>query len=140
MRRRTVKGVLADVNCEGHLAVLLRLFGHGSRIEFWSHLSLITPTFADLGLAPETPDVLVWQRCQQEQLLLLTGNRNAEGNDSLEAAIRTLGTAASLPVFTLANPRRFMRDRDYAERTADKFLQDLFDIERYRGTGRVYIP
>jgi hypothetical protein len=83
---------------------------------------------------------VIWQQCQQAELILVTANRNDDGPDSLESTIRTLGGPTSLPVFTFADVERFMADRAYAHRAADKFLQDLFDIDRYRGAGRVYIP
>ena len=46
----------------------------------------------------------------------------------------------SLPVFTLANEQRVLRDRLYAEAVADRLLEFLFDIDSYRGTGRLYVP
>jgi len=110
-----VNGILADANCEGHLALLLRLFQEG-----WRH-----------G---------VWEACQREQVILLTANRNDDGPDSLEATIQQHNTPASLPVFTLANEQRVLRDRLYAEAVADRLLELLFDIDSYRGTGRLYLP
>jgi hypothetical protein len=70
----------------------------------------------------------------------ITANRNAEGPDSLEAAIRTLGTARSLPVVTIGDPDRLLRDRDYAQRAAAQLLEYLLDLENLRGTGRLYVP
>ena len=43
-------------------------------------------------------------------------------------------------MLTLANDRRVLRDRPYAERIADRLLETLFDMESYRGTGRIYLP
>jgi hypothetical protein len=111
-----------------------------ARRELWESLNLAVLRFADLSLDPRSADVVVWERCQSEQLLLLTDNRNADKVDSLELAIRDSATPSSLPVFTIGDSQRFLHDRAYAERLADKFLQDLFDIENYRGVGRVYIP
>ncbi len=135
-----MKGLLADVNIEGHFRLLLYLLSQEPWAEYWHHLQLSTPAFADLGLPPETPDLLVWQTCQREGLALLTANRNHEAPDSLEAAIRTLGTSTSLPVFTLANEARFLQDRAYAERVVERLLDYLLDIDRYRGTGRLFLP
>jgi hypothetical protein len=128
------------VNCEGHLQVLLRLFQDEDRLEFWTFMNLDTPSFSDLGLLPDSPDQLVWQRCQDERLVLLTGNRNAQGADSLEMVIRTLGTVHSLPVVTLADATRLLHDGIHARRAADKLLQILFEIDQHRGAGRLYIP
>lgn len=132
-----MKGILADANCEGHLEFMVRLMNEESRRGFWAHLNLLTPTFAELGLSRESSDSVVWETCQREQLVLLTVNRNRDGPESLQSTIVTRGTADSLPVFTIASGARFLRERSYAEQAADKFLQDLFDIEQYRGTGRV---
>jgi hypothetical protein len=135
-----VKGILADVNVEGHFQVLLAVFQSKPWQEFWDHLSLIIPTFATLGLAPSTPDWVVWQTCQQQQLILVTANRNAQGPDSLEETIRTLNQPDSLPVITLADPDRILWERSYAERTAVGILDILFDMDNRRGAGRLYAP
>jgi SMC interacting uncharacterized protein involved in chromosome segregation len=70
----------------------------------------------------------------------VTGNRNLEGPDSLDAVIRAETTARSPPVFTVADPDRILRDREYARRTAERLFDYLVEIERYRGTGRLFIP
>jgi hypothetical protein len=82
----------------------------------------------------------VWEACQREQVILLTANRNDAGPDSLEATLQQYNTPTSLPVFTLANEQRVLRDRLYAAAVADRLLEFLFDIDRYRGTGRLYVP
>jgi hypothetical protein len=135
-----VKGLLADVNIEGHFRVLLQLLQAEARRELWTFLNLGALTFPDLHLLADTLDVIVWQTCQREQLVLVTGNRNARGPDSLEWAIRTLNTPASLPVITLADPNRILADRPYGERVADRLLETLYDLENYRGAGRIYVP
>ena len=33
-----------------------------------------------------------------------------------------------------------LRDRQYAETVADRLIEALFDIDSYRGTGRIYLP
>ena len=80
-------GILPDVNIEGHFKILLRLLQQDHRTEFWAHLNLRTPTFGQLGLAADTADLVVWQTCQRECLILLTANRNLEAEDSLEASV-----------------------------------------------------
>ena len=133
-------GILADANSIGYVQLLLRLLLEESRKESWLSLQCSTPTFAELGLAVTASEREVWQVCQERELVLLTENRNARDPDSLETVIRELNTAQSLPVFTLANTRRLMRDREYAGRVADKLLDYLSDIDNYRGTGRLYLP
>jgi hypothetical protein len=135
-----VNGILADANCEGHLDLLLRLFGQGWRQEVWEVLSLTQFSFADVGLLSDASDREVWTVCQRKQIVLVTANRNDDGPESLEATIQQQNTAQSLPVFTLANDQRVLRDRPYAERVADRLLEALFDIDSYLGTGRIYLP
>jgi hypothetical protein len=71
---------------------------------------------------------------------LFTGNRNQEGPESLEMAIRLHNQANSLPVITLSNPKRFGHDRRYVHRVAERLLDILQKIENYRGAGRLYVP
>jgi hypothetical protein len=78
--------------------------------------------------------------CQKEQLVLVTGNRNADNPDSLEPVIRTENQANSLPIVTLANPQRIIRDRIYAEIAAEGPLGYLMRIDDFRGAGRIYVP
>jgi hypothetical protein len=138
--RLEVHGILADANCAGHLAMLLRLFQQNWRREVWQFLSLAHVSFTDLGLHSDASDREVWQVCQRERVILLTANRNDEGPESLESTIQQHNTPQSLPVFTLANEQRVLRDQLYAETVADRLIEALFDIDSYRGTGRLYLP
>ena len=70
----------------------------------------------------------------------IMADHNVEGADSLEAAIATLGTARNLPVITIGDPDRLLRDRDYAQRVAAQVLEYLLDLDNLRGTGRLYVP
>jgi hypothetical protein len=54
--------------------------------------------------------------------------------------IRGQNLPDSLPVVTLANPQRILRDRHYAEKVAERLLERLIAIEDFRGTGRLYVP
>jgi len=138
--RLEVHGILADANCEAHLALLLRLFQQNWRQEVWEFLRLARVSFADLGLLPDASDRDVWEVCQRAQVVLVTANRNEEGPASLESTIQHQNTPQSLPVCTLANDQRVLRDRPYAETVADRLIEVLFDIDSYRGTGRIYVP
>jgi hypothetical protein len=40
----------------------------------------------------------------------------------------------------LANPRRVLRERAYAEKTAERVLDYLMRIDQFRGAGRLYAP
>lgn len=78
--------------------------------------------------------------CQDLGIVLVTGNRNADGVDSLEMTVRNHGTVKSLPVLTISDSKRLLRDRDYPQAAAVKLLEYLTDLENFRGTGRLYIP
>ncbi len=133
-------GIIPDVNIEGHFRILVRLLNEDWRREIWTWLNWRTATFQELGLAPNASDLIVWKRCQTEQFVLLTGNRNQKDSDSLEAVIRTLNTPESFPVFTLGQPTRFLTDRIYAARVANSTLEHAFDIMNHLGSGRVFLP
>src|SRR5262245_10003099 len=126
-----VHGLLADANYAGHLALLLRVFHEGWRHDVWEGLHLTPLSFTDLGLHPDASDRAVWETCQQAPVVLLTANRNDAGPDSLEATMQRYHTTANLPVFTLANEQRVLRDRPYAEAVADRLIEFLFDIDTY---------
>jgi hypothetical protein len=132
--------LLADVNIEGHITRLIRLMQTEDWRDFWDYLELRFLRFRDIGLSPTEPDAQVWQVCQQQQLYLLTNNRNDDGPDSLEATIRTRNTPASLPVFTLSDADRLLQSKDYATQVVESLYDQLLRIETLRGTGRLYLP
>jgi hypothetical protein len=135
-----MKGILTDINVQGQVRILMAILLGESWRDFWALVNLPLRTFRDLGLSPDASDAAVWQLCRQEQLVLITGNRNAEGPDSLEATLRARNTPDTLPVFTIADPQRVLHSREYAERVAVRWLEYLLDIDRVRGTGRLYLP
>jgi hypothetical protein len=135
-----VKGILADVNIEGHVDLLVTLMQAEPWRLFWDHLQLRYVHFTDLGLTPDALDSLVWDTCQNGELILVTDNRNRKGSDSLEATIQAHNTPSSLPVFTIANVPHLRASRGYADRVIDKLLDSLMRIETLRGTGRLYLP
>ena len=55
-----VNGILADANCEGHLALLLRLLQEDWRHDVWEGLHLTPVSFADLRLQADALDRAVW--------------------------------------------------------------------------------
>jgi hypothetical protein len=95
--------------------------------------------FADLHIDLASSDRNVWLRCQHEQLLLITGNRNMEGEDSLEAVIRDLNQVDSLPVITIARPK-MMVEFKYREDCAYRIADIVADLSNLRGTGRQVVP
>jgi hypothetical protein len=135
-----VKGILADVNIQGHVDVLIARMRAEPWELFWDYLHLDYFHFGDVGLAPAAVDSLVWETCQKEELVLITDNRNKKDQDSLEATIQTRNTSTSLPVFTIADVAHLRASRDYGERVIDKLLDSLLRIDALRGAGRLYLP
>ena len=135
-----MNGLLVDIGFRGHRTVLDGLFHQPQRIELWEYLACTMPTFEEVGLAPETSDLLVWQLCQNHEFVLLTGNRNGRGRESLQQTICIHNQPNSLPVLTFSDPQRFLWDNDYGHRVADKVLEYLFDIDKNLGTGRLWVP
>ncbi len=108
--------------------------------EFWDHLDVHCLSFSEVGLDPTDTDAVVWQRCQERQLFLLTNNRNDDGPDSLERTIRTRNTPHSLPVFTVGEADRILSGHEYADQVIDRLFRYLLEIDSIRGTGRLYLP
>jgi hypothetical protein len=100
-------GIMGDHDIEGQFEELLRILKSPIWIDLWEELGFTTEKFASLGLAVNAPDVVVWETCQAHQVILVTGNRNDDGPDSLEATIRRLNQADSLPVRTISKPRHY---------------------------------
>jgi hypothetical protein len=135
-----VIALLADANIQGHIARLVERMQSDTWRDFWDHIELRYLTFADIGLNPADKDSLVWQRCQEYSVFLLTNNRRKDEADSLEATIREQNTSESLPVFTLGEADNLLTDDEYADRVIDRLYRYLFEIDNIRGTGRLYLP
>jgi hypothetical protein len=135
-----MRGVLADINVVAQARALLLILASDTWRDLWTELGLAVETFASLGLPFDAPDSLIWRRCQREGVVLMTDNRNDDGPDSLEATIRNENQPGSLPVITIADSDRVLRDRLYAERVAVRLLDYLMRIDEVRGVGRLYVP
>jgi hypothetical protein len=135
-----VKGLLADVNTRGPVDYLVQHMRAEPWAEFWRHLGLTLFHFEDVGLTPTSTDLEIWHRCQADQLVFITNNRNARSPDSLELTIREYNQPDSLPVFTIANLDKFRTSRPYAERLLERLYDYLLRIDSVRGTGRLYLP
>ncbi len=132
--------ILADHNVEGHVQAIVRICLSPEWADVWASLACQIDSFEVLGLPHETIDTELWQLCQERGIVLITGNRNADGATSLEMAIRNLRTDNSLPVVTISDPDRLLTDRAYAQAVTVRLLEHLMDLDRLRGTGRLYIP
>ena len=133
-------GILVDSNVQQHVQILRYILESESWQEVWSSLALPILSFSDVELPRDATDSVVWHFCQQHELCLVTANRNMTGPDSLEATIRRANAPNSLPVFTLADPEQVRHSSNYAGRVAESLLEYLIDIDKYRGTGRLYLP
>ncbi len=132
--------IMADHDIEGQMQILLRLLTSAEWRVLWTELMVRVESFASLGLPVDTPDAELWRLCQTRQIVLITGNRNQDGPESLEAVIQAANTPASLPVLTISEPQRILSSSAYAHRIVEQIMEYLVDIENLRGTGRLYLP
>ncbi len=95
--------------------------------------------FIDIDLAITSTDRIVWRFVQAQQMFLLTGNRNMDGDDSLEQTIRDENHVGALPIFTVGRVDR-MAERQYRIECVNRIIEVLLDLDNFRGVGRVFIP
>jgi hypothetical protein len=128
--------ILSDHDIEGLAHSLISVLG----AEGWLDMvDLQLTTFAEVGLALDSSDRMVWRFAQENGMVLLTNNRNMDGEDSLEQTLREENTPSSLPVVTIANVGR-LSERVYRERCAFQLLEIALELEKHLGRSRVYIP
>jgi hypothetical protein len=128
--------VLVDHNLEGQAMLLWGTLA----AEGWLDLaSLRLARLGELGLPMESSDRSVWRYAQAHGMLLLTGNRNMKGDDSLEQTLREENTPTSLPVLTIGTVLR-LDERSYREQCAERLVEIVLDLEHYLGAGRLFIP
>lgn len=128
--------ILVDHNIEGQPTLLLRAL----ESQGWVDLGLLqVATFRDLSLPIDSSDREIWRFVQEHGMLLLTGNRNMIGEDSLQQTLRDENRPESIPVITIANVNR-VRERNCREECATRLAEICSDVESYLGTGRLFIP
>ena len=132
--------IVSDNDVRGHVERLVEICRASAWEELWVDLSIEVCTLLDLGLEENASDATVWRTCQQQNVVLITGNRNADAADSLEVTIRNEGGATSLPVLTISNRERVARDRSYAESVLVRLIEILMELEELRGAGRLFLP
>jgi hypothetical protein len=132
--------VLLDENIDGYADYLSRHLFSPTWNDISSSLRLNISTFEQVGLAKGTPDEQIWHFCQDQQLYLLTDNRNDDKPGSLESIIRTRNLPTSLPVFTISDIPRLRTEREYVAALVAKLLEYLIDADNLRGVGRLYLP
>lgn len=128
--------ILSDHDIEGHAYSLIGILGAEGWLEM---VDLRLATFAEVGLPFNSPDREVWLFAQENGMILLTNNRNMDGEDSLEQTLREENTATSFPIVTIANVGRLSEKR-YRERCAFQLLEIALELKNHLGRGRVYIP
>ena len=129
--------VLSDENCVGHCRAIFQAV-QGTETRDLVNIRL--QTFDDVGLAEGADDEVVWRFCQENRFLLLTGNRTKkDGKASLEAVIQDFVELTSLPVLTIGNMNRVLKDPAYCKRCAEELILAVFDLEKYLGITRLYL-
>jgi hypothetical protein len=128
--------VLADYNLNRQAVLLSGALASGG----WLDLTAIQiVTFSAVGLPADSSDRLVWGFAQAQGMLLMTANRNAKGEDSLEQVMREENQSTSLPIITIGDSDR-VNEVDYRERCVERLVAIIIDIDDYLGAGRLFIP
>lgn len=89
--------ILADHDIEGHAYSLFGVLGAEGWLEM---VDLRLVTFTEVGLPFNSSDQAVWRFAQESGMILLTNNRNMDGEDSLEQTLRNENTPSSLPIMS----------------------------------------
>ena len=138
-----MSGIVADHNIEGHVRRLVELLERSLFCAEWLSMKMAVHTVVTLGFTFDVDDRSLWNYCQEHGIVIVTANRNSQGDDSLGVAILESGPE-SLPVFTLADSERVLNDDRYAEAVAIELLEKLQDIlnrpETILGSGRIFLP
>jgi hypothetical protein len=137
--RKTAMLILTDNDVVGAVRAFRRILESSEWVALTTTLELQFVELKDVELPPDAPDVAVWRRSQEVGALLITGNRSS-GEDSLDQTIAEPAGPESLPVLTIGDPRRVIRDPVYARECALSLLDFVERIETLRGTGRLFIP
>ncbi len=135
-----MRAIMADNDSGGPFKALMQVLDSEEWRQTWRDLGLLVVSFKDLELPRNAPDALVWRTCQANEVVLVTGNRNDDGPDSLEATLRAQNLETSLPVFTLVHPDHVRPGSAETVLVAVKLLEHLLDIDSYRGAGRIWLP
>jgi hypothetical protein len=131
--------ILTDNDVIGAVRAFRRILESPEWVALAAALELQFIELKDVELPTDALDGAVWQRSQDVGALLITGNRSS-GAGSLDQTIAEQAGPESLPVLTIGDPRRVMRDPVYARECALSLLDFVERIETLRGTGRLFIP
>jgi hypothetical protein len=131
--------ILSDHNCEGQAKAIFDVLHFDGA---WLQLvPMQLKWFRQINLATSASDEAVWQLCQEQGYLLLTGNRTADDRErSLEFTIRRLMKPDSLLVLTIGNLQRVNVDPTYRKACAERLAEIVDELYKYRGVTRLYLP
>lgn len=132
--------IMSDNDVLGQVGRLMDICQAPPWAELWHDLECTFCTFDDFALPNDAADAVIWRTWQDNEIILITGNRNADDPESLETTIGHQNTANSLPVLTLADPERVLRDRPDAEMAVERLFDIFIDVDSWRGTGRLFLP
>lgn len=127
---------LVDYNLDGYAPVFLGILTKFGWLEL---ISIQFVTFREVGLSMDSSDRIVWRYAQENQMMILTANRNMKGKDSLEQVMREENTTNSFPVLTIGSFDR-LDEIDYRELCVERLIEIVLDIDDYKGAGRLFIP
>ena len=127
---------LVDYNLDGYALVFLGIL---TKLGWVEVISIQFVTFREAGLPMASSDRIVWGYAQDNQMMILTANRNMKGDDSLEKVMREENTLDSFPVITIGDLDR-LDEFNYREQCVDRLIEIVLDIENYMGVGRLFIP
>jgi predicted nuclease of predicted toxin-antitoxin system len=131
-----MSAILVDHDIEGQAMLLWAQISS----EGWPDLfPLRFVRFIDVDLPYSSTDREVWRFAQQNDMVLLTGNRNMKDEDSLEKTIRDENRLTSLPVLTVGNVDRMVQ-KEYRDRCQSRLLEIVLYLDNYIGAGRIFIP
>ena len=132
--------LLLDEQLIGYRTYCARLLHKSEYREIALDLGIRFVNFPDVGLEQSLSDEEVWNYCVKEGYILLTDNRNSKGDESLARVIERLGRPSDYPAITIGDRIRFSNDQAYALSVVDSIVEQLFDIDQLRGTGRIFVP
>lgn len=127
---------LVDYNLDGYAVIFIGILAKLGWLELISFRFI---TFREVGLSMESNDRIIWNFAQENQMIILTANRNMKGEDSLEEVIREKNQPNSFPVVTIGTLER-LDEFDYRERCIERLIEIVLDIDQYMGAGRLFIP
>jgi hypothetical protein len=131
--------LLTENDVIGAVRVFRRILESPEWVDLTAALELQFVELTDVELPTDALDGAVWQSSQDVGALLMTGNR-ASGAGSLDQTIAEQAGPESLPVLTIGDPRRVMREPVYTREWGLSLLDFIERIETLRGTGRLFLP